>query len=95
MNIQRYTNRKLYLVDESRYTTLAEIGAKVVAGAPIHVKAKNTGRDITALVLLQAMVAQESKSEGVLYAAGVLAVLMRTSHGVPAMGLPAVPAKVG
>ncbi len=54
--IVRYANRKLYDAAARRYLTLEELSGLVAAGAEVTVTDKNTGRDITAVVLGQALV---------------------------------------
>ena len=51
--IKRYTNRKLYDPQESRYVTLEELEEMIRAGREIAVTDATTGEDLTAMVLAQ------------------------------------------
>jgi hypothetical protein len=54
--VVRYANRKLYDLGERRYVTLEELGAMVAGGADVTVREQRTGKDISSLVLGQALV---------------------------------------
>jgi polyhydroxyalkanoate synthesis repressor PhaR len=51
--IKRYTNRRLYDTETSRYITLEEVKALVLDRVKIKVMDNKTNQDITAYVLLQ------------------------------------------
>ena len=60
--IRRYSNRKLYDTEESRYITLDEIGAFLRSGGEVQVLDSRTGEDITAVTLAQVLLGEEKKS---------------------------------
>ncbi len=61
--IKRYSNRKLYDTNSSRYITLKGIAALLDAGEEVHVIDNETGEDITEVALSQILVdTKRSKS---------------------------------
>ena len=62
--IKKYANRKLYDTTTSQYITLDGVGELLKQGREIEVIDRESGRDITALVLSQ-VVATEEKREDV------------------------------
>jgi polyhydroxyalkanoate synthesis repressor PhaR len=61
--IKRYTNRKLYDTEGSAYVSLHDILKFIRADEDIEVTDSRTGKDITSVILAQAM-AEEEKSKG-------------------------------
>jgi BMFP domain-containing protein YqiC len=61
--IKKYANRKLYDTQTSRYITLAGISELVREGRDIQVVDRDTGRDLTPLVLSQIVVGEEKRSD--------------------------------
>jgi BMFP domain-containing protein YqiC len=61
--IKKYANRKLYDTQTSRYITLEGISQLVREGADIQVVERDTGRDLTPLVLSQIVMGEEKRSE--------------------------------
>jgi polyhydroxyalkanoate synthesis repressor PhaR len=59
--IKKYGNRKLYDTETSRYVTLQGISALVRAGLEVQVIERDTGRDITSLVLSQIVLDEEKR----------------------------------
>src|SRR5205809_253119 len=57
--IKRYSNRKLYDTQESRYVTLEEIEEMVRAGKEISVVDAASGEDLTAVTLTQIILENE------------------------------------
>lgn len=57
--IKRYSNRKLYDSQESRYVTLEELEELVRAGKEIRVVDAATGEDLTAVTLMQILLETE------------------------------------
>ncbi len=53
MQIKKYSNRRLYDPEESRYITLEELAAKVQAGTDVQVVDAKTGEDLTQATLVQ------------------------------------------
>jgi len=57
--IKRYSNRKLYDVQESRYVTLEELEEMIRAGKEISVVDATTGDDLTPVTLAQIILESE------------------------------------
>ncbi len=60
-NIKRYSNRKLYDTQESRYVTLQQIAVFVRGGDEIRVVDKDTQRDLTSATLAQILFEEERR----------------------------------
>lgn len=58
--VKRYTNRKLYNTEESKYMTLGQLVEAVAAGRTVQVIENGTQADITGQTLLAAMVETET-----------------------------------
>jgi len=54
--VKKYSNRRLYDTDQSRYITLDELGDKVREGQDVQVLDARTGEDLTGLTLTQIIV---------------------------------------
>jgi polyhydroxyalkanoate synthesis repressor PhaR len=63
--IKKYANRKLYDTETSRYITLDGISRLVRDGHDIQVVDRDSGRDLTPLILSQIVVSEEKLSETV------------------------------
>src|SRR5689334_25048563 len=61
--IKKYANRKLYDTQTSRYITLEGISRLVRDGHDIQVVDRDTGRDLTPLILSQIVVSEEKQGE--------------------------------
>jgi polyhydroxyalkanoate synthesis repressor PhaR len=59
--IKRYTNRKLYDTEESRYVTLEEIAGMVKAGLEVQIVDNRTGNDLTEVTLAQILFEEQKK----------------------------------
>ncbi len=59
--IKRYTNRKLYDTEESRYVTLEEIAGLVKAGVDLQIVDNRTGKDLTEVTLAQILYEEQKK----------------------------------
>jgi polyhydroxyalkanoate synthesis repressor PhaR len=59
--IKKYANRKLYDTQNSRYITLEGISKLVREGHDIQVVERDTGRDLTSLVLSQIVMGEEKR----------------------------------
>ncbi len=57
--IKRYSNRKLYDTQESRYVTLQEIEEMVRAGRDVSVVDAGSGDDLTSITLAQILLENE------------------------------------
>ena len=62
--IQKYPNRRLYDMTESRYVTLDEVRTIILEGHEITVQDRRSQQDITRATLLQVLAAGED-AEGV------------------------------
>src|SRR5215471_2705775 len=62
--IKKYANRKLYDTRTSRYITLEGISRLVREGNDIQVVDRDSGRDLTPLILSQIVVSEEKLGEG-------------------------------
>ena len=62
--IKRYSNRKLYDTQESRYVTLEEIEEMIRAGKEISVVDAASGEDLTAVTLTQIILENERNHRG-------------------------------
>jgi BMFP domain-containing protein YqiC len=62
--IKKYANRKLYDTQTSRYITLDGISRLVREGHDIQVVDRDTGRDLTPLILSQIVVSEEKLGDG-------------------------------
>ena len=61
--IKRYSNRKLYDPQESRYVTLEELADMIRAGKEISVKDVATDEDLTSVVLAQILLETERQHQ--------------------------------
>ena len=57
--VKRYSNRKLYDTQESRYVTLEELEEMIRAGKEIRVVDASTGEDLTSVTLAQILLENE------------------------------------
>src|SRR5438132_833896 len=60
--IKRYTNRKLYDTEESRYVTLDEIAEMIKAGGEVKILDNRTKEDLTSVTLAQIIFEEEKKT---------------------------------
>ena len=63
--IKRYTNRKLYDTEESRYVTLDEIAQLIKGGAEVKIIDNRTKEDLTSVTLAQIIFEEEKKTSKV------------------------------
>ena len=59
--IKRYTNRKLYDTEESRYVTLDEIAQMIKGGAEVKIIDNRSKEDLTSVTLAQIIFEEEKK----------------------------------
>lgn len=64
--IKRYTNRKLYDTEESRYVTLDEIAQMIKGGAEVKIIDNRTKEDLTSVTLAQIIFEEEKKQRSFL-----------------------------
>ncbi|TME17496.1 MAG: hypothetical protein E6I63_03310 [Chloroflexi bacterium] len=62
--VKKYSNRKLYDTRSRRYITLDDIARMVRAGEDVTVIQRDTGRDLTPIVLSQIVAREERQSSG-------------------------------
>ena len=62
--IKRYSNRKLYDTSTRQYVSLEDIGSMIRAGQDLQVLDHRTGNELTSLILLQVLFAEEKKIGG-------------------------------
>src|SRR5207344_2836337 len=62
--VKRYSNRKLYDTQESRYVTLDEIAEMIRAGKEISVVDAASGEDLTSVTLTQTILEAERSHRG-------------------------------
>jgi polyhydroxyalkanoate synthesis repressor PhaR len=75
MIVKRYSNRRLYDTDESRYITMSELADKIRAGSDVRVVDAKTGEDLTQVTLTQIII--ESRGAGRMFQTPVLIQLIR------------------
>jgi polyhydroxyalkanoate synthesis repressor PhaR len=74
--LKKYPNRRLYDTEVSRYITLAEVKAMVLAGTDFEVRDAKTGEDLTRSILLQIIL--EEETDGVpIFSTGMLSQIIR------------------
>ena len=74
--LKKYPNRRLYDTEVSRYITLAEVKAMVLAGTDFEVRDAKTGDDLTRSILLQIIL--EEETDGVpIFSTGMLSQIIR------------------
>lgn len=59
--IKRYSNRKLYDTERSRYVTLEEIARMIKEGDEVQIMDNKSGRDLTAVTLTQIIYEEEKQ----------------------------------
>ena len=70
--IKKYPNRRLYDTSTSKYVTLEDIRALVVAGNAFRVVEKKSSEDITRSILLQIIMEQETGKGEPMFSAELL-----------------------
>jgi polyhydroxyalkanoate synthesis repressor PhaR len=75
MLVKKYTNRRLYDTEESRYITLEELAEKIRAGADATVVDARSGEDLTQTTLTQ--IIMESRGAGHILPVPLLLQLIR------------------
>jgi polyhydroxyalkanoate synthesis repressor PhaR len=61
LRVKKYSNRRLYDTEESRYITLAELADRVRAGRRVQVVDAKTDADLTRAVLVQAILEEQDR----------------------------------
>src|SRR5438046_10652373 len=83
--IKRYSNRKLYDTQESRYVTLEELEELIRAGKEISVVDVSTGEDLTSVTLAQIILENERSHRAALPTA-IRLQLIKHGEAWPAFG---------
>jgi polyhydroxyalkanoate synthesis repressor PhaR len=78
MVVKKYSNRRLYDTDDSRYITLEELADKIRGGADVHVVDAKSGEDLTAVTLTQILI--EGRGAGRLLPVPLLVQLVRLGN---------------
>ena len=73
--IKKYSNRRLYDTDQSRYITLEELAARIERGSDVRVVDAKSGQDLTQLTLTQILF--ESRGVAQLLPAPLLVQMIR------------------
>jgi polyhydroxyalkanoate synthesis repressor PhaR len=63
--IKKYANRKLYDTRTSRYITLEGIAQLISEGVEVEVVDRESGRDLTPVILSQIVLSEERRGDGV------------------------------
>ncbi len=79
--IKKYSNRRLYNVETSRYVNLEEIAALIREGETVQVQDATSGEDLTRAVLLQIVL--EVQQGSALFPAGLLHRVIRSGGDHP------------
>lgn len=79
--IKRYKNRKLYDTDESHYITLTELFEYVRAGTDVQVVEQETNVDITASILLNALLERNKSRESQTFTKEMLVNVIKQGDG--------------
>ena len=66
IKIKKYSNRRLYDTSKSRYVTLEELKNMIVDGVAFEVYDSKTNENITRMVLLQALLSEETFDKPIL-----------------------------
>ena len=92
----RYSNRKLYDLLDRRYVTLEELSALVANGADVAIREQKTGKDISSVVLGQALVDTLKRRTSSLPKRILqrIITLAATAHDTPARPVPDAAARV-
>lgn len=85
IHIKKYSNRRLYDTESSRYVNLGELAELIRGGETIQVTDVKTGEDLTHGVLLQILL--EEQGGGKLLPPSLLHRIIRTSVDHPVQGL--------
>ncbi len=60
---KKYTNRRLYDTEQSRYVTLSEVTGRIRKGAQVRVIDAKTKEDVTAFILTQILMEQAKSKQ--------------------------------
>lgn len=74
--LKRYSNRKLYDIQESRYVTLEDVAEMIRNGGDVSVVDADTGEDLTAMILTEILV-ESARSRRASLPAAFLSQLIR------------------
>ena len=78
--IKKYPNRRLYDTQQSRYITLSDVRRLVLDGTDFEVIDKQTGADITRLILWQ-VIAEQEHGDGCIMSEDFLTQVIRSYNG--------------
>lgn len=81
--LKKYSNRRLYDTEKSKYVTLEEVSEMIKAGNAVEIADAQTKEDVTAFVLTQ-IILEEAKKKNFLLPVPVLHLIIR--YGDNALG---------
>lgn len=79
--VKRYTNRKLYDTQESRYVTLDEIAAMIKSGEEVQIIDNRSGKDLTDVTMAQILYEEQKKQHSQM-PLGLLKEIIRSRGGI-------------
>ena len=79
--VKRYTNRKLYDTQESRYVTLEEIAVMVKKGEEVQIVDNRSGKDLTDVTMAQILYEEQKKQHSQM-PLGLLKEIIRSRGGI-------------
>lgn len=79
--LKKYSNRRLYDTDKSRYVTLDQVADMVRSGKRVEIVDAKTSEDVTAFILTQILM-EEAKRKNVLMPPPVLHLIIRYGDNV-------------
>lgn len=79
--LKKYTNRRLYDTEKSRYVTLEEVAEMIRADTAVKIVDAKTQEDVTAFILTQ-ILTEEAKKKNVLLPVPVLHLIIRYGDNI-------------
>jgi len=79
--LKKYTNRRLYDTEKSRYVTLEQVADLVKSGRRVEIVDAKTKEDVTAFILTQ-IVLEEAKAKNILLPVPVLHLIIQYGNNV-------------
>ena len=79
--LKKYTNRRLYDTEKSRYVTLEQVAEMVKSGRQVEIVDAKTKEDVTAFILTQ-IVLEEAKKKNILLPVPVLHLIIQYGSNI-------------
>ncbi|MFO7558301.1 MAG: polyhydroxyalkanoate synthesis regulator DNA-binding domain-containing protein [Desulfobacterales bacterium] len=79
--LKKYTNRRLYDTEKSRYVTLEQVADMVKSGRQVEIVDAKTKEDVTAFILTQ-IVLEEAKKKNILLPVPVLHLIIQYGNNI-------------